>query len=142
MRLLRVLAAKVPTESEVSLLHRCLYEMTVPAAAATGSRAAAATAGDASAKAPTHLGSYTDERFLRVPAAVPAILDALPADGHPMAAFAATAAALSDFSFFRAATGNGSVGKKEFWKPALVDALALVNIVTYSCYCYLFCINC
>ncbi|CDJ66004.1 citrate synthase, putative [Eimeria necatrix] len=121
-----LLTSKVPTESEVSLLHRCLYEMTVPAAAATGSRAAAATAGDASAKAPTHLGSYTDERFLRVPAAVPAILDALPADGHPMAAFAATAAALSDFSFFRAATGNGSVGKKEFWKPALVDALALV----------------
>ncbi|XP_026194420.1 citrate synthase 5, mitochondrial [Cyclospora cayetanensis] len=114
-----LLTSKVPTAAQVALLQRCLYEMSVSAAASV-SKAGVPCEG------PTTLESYTEERFLRVPTVVSALLDALPATGHPMAAFAAAAAAQSDFSFFRATTESGTVAKKDLWKPALVDALALV----------------
>ncbi|CDI79049.1 citrate synthase, putative [Eimeria acervulina] len=115
-----LLTSKVPTASEVSLMQRCLYEMMI-SAASEGSAAAGAGAGAAAAAE-----GFTQERFIRVPAALPALLQVLPADGHPMAAFAAAAAALSDYSFFRVATEEGVISKKDIWRPALVDALALV----------------
>lgn len=125
-----LLTSKVPTASEVSLVQRCLYEMTVSAAAAPsaagggGATAAAGVGGGVGGS--LSLDSYTQERFMRVPAMLPLLLQSLPAEGHPMAAFAAAAAALSDFSFFRAANEEGIVNKKDLWRPALVDALALV----------------
>ncbi|CDJ60518.1 citrate synthase, putative, partial [Eimeria maxima] len=124
-----LLTSKVPTASEVSLVQRCLYEMTVSAAAAPsaagggGATAAAGLGGGVGGS--LSLDSYTQERFMRVPAMLPLLLQSLPAEGHPMAAFAAAAAALSDFSFFRAANEEGIVNKKDLWRPALVDALAL-----------------
>ncbi|OEH73741.1 putative citrate synthase [Cyclospora cayetanensis] len=81
-----LLTSKVPTAAQVALLQRCLYEMSVSAAASV-SKAGVPCEG------PTTLESYTEERFLRVPTVVSALLDALPATGHPMAAFAAAAAA-------------------------------------------------
>ncbi|CDJ52913.1 citrate synthase, putative [Eimeria brunetti] len=127
-----LLTSKVPTASEVSLLQRCLYEMMVSAAAAPQPAAAAGAAGAGAAAAAAAGGklsvdSYAAERFVRVPAALQQLLQSLPREGHPMAAFAAAAAALSDFSFFRAAVEEGLFNKKNLWKPALADALALAT---------------
>lgn len=111
-----LLTSRVPSASEVSLLQRCLYEMSLSAVADASS----------SVEGPLSLESYTEERFFRTPSVIPAVVAALPENGHPMAALAAAAAALSDFSFFKATTDLGIVSKKDLWKPALVDALALV----------------
>lgn len=112
-----LLAAKVPTPSQVSLLQRCLYEMCLSASGGASQQE----------KGPLSADSYAEERFYRVPSVVSSVLGALPDDGHPMTSLTAAAAALSDFSFFKAATEQGLVGKRDLWKAAMPDALTLVS---------------
>ncbi|KAL8442135.1 hypothetical protein Emag_006617 [Eimeria magna] len=130
-----LLTSRVPTPDQVSLLQRCLYEMSLSsaAAAATGAAAASPFSGATEAsqtkskRSSFDFTGFTEERFSRLPEVVPSVLKALPKEGHPMAALVAAAASLSDFSFFRFATEAPTVDKKLLWKAALPDALSLVR---------------
>lgn len=111
-----LLTSKIPTAAQVSLMQRCLYEMSLSTSVATKG---------GESNIPITTESYTEERFFRVPAVLPAVLKSIPQDGHPMVSLAAASASLSNNSFFRKSTEAGLFNKKELWKPALVDALTL-----------------
>ncbi|KAL8430810.1 hypothetical protein ACSSS7_005693 [Eimeria intestinalis] len=122
-----LLTSKVPTPDQVSLMQRCLYEMSLSAAPAAASPASGAAEGSHAkgSRSSFDFSGFTAERFMRLPKVVTSVLRALPNEGHPMAALIAAAASLSDFSFFRFATEAPAVDRKLLWKAALPDALSL-----------------
>ncbi|KAL8271558.1 hypothetical protein Esti_004593 [Eimeria stiedai] len=125
-----LLTSKVPTPYQVSLLQRCLYEMSLSAAAGAGAASPSSGATEAThaqgSRSSFDFSGFTEDRFSRLPEVVSSVLRALPKGGHPMAALVAAAASLSDFSFFRFATEAPAVDRKLLWKAALPDALSLV----------------
>lgn len=122
-------AGDIPNEQQVALLQRALYELSLPAS--DDLSAAVKCGGAVSAITDTggQIGpySYTSPAFVRVPRVIDELLQVQPRLGHPMARLTTAAAALSDFSFFRATSDANVFSKSEIWKPAVFDALSLVS---------------